>query len=51
MNFPSELKLQIQVTLRLISIVHFLHNTHMNQEEFDATSWLMKTHHGLNIAL
>ena len=45
MNFTSELKLQIQVTLRLFNVVHFLCRSHRNQTEFDAMSQLARAHY------
>ena len=42
-DFTSELKLQIQVTLRLLNIVSFLGSAYRNQEEFGAMSQFMKT--------
>ena len=42
-DFTSELKLQIQVTLRLLNIVYFLWSAYRNQEEFGAMSQFMKT--------
>ena len=46
MIVTSELKLQIQVMLRIINMVYFLLKSCRNQKEFDAMSWFTKIHYG-----